>query len=44
MDTLEDDQRKEHHRNPPEFLDIGQLYKSTGVLHWKVLSLIDWNQ
>jgi len=36
MDDSAEDQRLEHHRNPPEFLDLYQLKATTGVLYWKL--------
>lgn len=35
-DDTDSDQRLEHHRNPPEFLDLTTLYKLTGVEYFKV--------
>lgn len=32
----ESDQRLEHHRNPPKFIDTDQLAETTGVLYYKV--------
>ncbi|KAH8305267.1 hypothetical protein KR018_009327 [Drosophila ironensis] len=31
MDNEETDQRLEHHRNPPQYLDLADLYKKTGI-------------
>lgn len=31
MNNSEEDQRTEHHRTPPEFIDVKDLYKLTGV-------------
>ena len=39
MDENEDDQRLEHHREPPAFLSLDELYEKTGVEYFKVL----WN-
>lgn len=36
MDDSDSDQRLEHHKSPPEFLDLEQLRRRTGVLYWKV--------
>lgn len=36
MDNDTSDQRLEHHRNPPEFLSLDELYKKTGVEYFKV--------
>jgi 1,2-dihydroxy-3-keto-5-methylthiopentene dioxygenase len=36
MDSSEEDQRLEHHRQPPHFLDLDELYKATGVEYFKV--------
>jgi 1,2-dihydroxy-3-keto-5-methylthiopentene dioxygenase len=33
-DNLETDQRLEHQRSPPEFLQIGKLYEKTGVEYY----------
>lgn len=30
------DQRLEHHRQPPEFMELKDLYKNTGVEHFQV--------
>lgn len=36
MDNEETDQRLEHHRNPPKYLTVDQLYKTTGVEYFEV--------
>lgn len=36
MDNDTNDQRLEHHRNPPEFITLEDLYKKTGVEYFKV--------
>jgi len=36
MDSSEEDQRLEHHRQPPLFLDVDELFKATGVEYFKV--------
>jgi hypothetical protein len=36
MDSSEEDQRLEHHRQPPHFLDLDELCKATGVEYFKV--------
>ncbi|XP_067008837.1 acireductone dioxygenase [Anabrus simplex] len=36
MDNSETDQRLEHHRNPPQFVDLDQLYKISGVEYFKL--------
>lgn len=36
MDNETSDQRLEHHRNPPEFISLEDLYKKTGVEYFKV--------
>lgn len=36
MDNENTDQRLEHHRNPPEFISIEDLYKKTGIEYFKV--------
>jgi hypothetical protein len=35
-DDVESDQRLEHHRNPPEFVDLQTLFRTTGVEYFKV--------
>lgn len=35
-DDTESDQRLEHQRSPPQFIDTTQLAESTGVLYFKV--------
>nr|CAI5865943.1 unnamed protein product [Callosobruchus analis] len=36
MDEDKSDQRNEHHKNPPEFVDIGDLKKLTGCEYFKI--------
>lgn len=36
MDNNEEDPRLEHHRNPPEFVDLSELFRRTGVEYFKV--------
>lgn len=37
MDTdIESDQRFEHHQNPPKYIDLEDLKKTTGVEYFKV--------
>jgi len=36
MDDSTEDQRLEHIRQPPEFVDLEKLKTLTGVLYWKV--------
>ncbi|XP_049804382.1 acireductone dioxygenase [Schistocerca nitens] len=36
MDTSDADQRLEHHRDPPQFIDLDELYKTTGVEYFKL--------
>lgn len=36
MDSDLSDQRLEHHRNPPEFVSLEDLYKKTGVEYFSV--------
>lgn len=36
MDDLDEDQRLEHHINPPRFLDLSTLQQRTGVEYFKV--------
>lgn len=35
-DDVESDQRLEHHRSPPEFVDLQTLYAISGVEYFKV--------
>lgn len=35
-DDLTTDQRLEHHRNPPAYIDLKELYELTGVKYFKV--------
>lgn len=36
MDTSNDDQRLEHHQNPPAFVDMETLKNLTGISYWFV--------
>lgn len=36
MDNEQTDQRLEHHRNPPKFIDLDELFKKTGVEYFQV--------
>lgn len=36
MDNELSDQRLEHHRNPPEYVSLDELYKKTGVEYFNV--------
>ncbi|XP_058987786.1 acireductone dioxygenase [Musca domestica] len=36
MDNETTDQRLEHHRNPPEFIEIDELFKKTGVEYFLI--------
>lgn len=36
MDNEETDQRLEHHRDPPEFISVDDLFKRTGVEYFQV--------
>ncbi|KAG5862023.1 hypothetical protein JTB14_034598 [Gonioctena quinquepunctata] len=36
MDKDPSDQRKEHHRNPPQFVDINELFKVSGIEYFKL--------
>lgn len=36
MDSEQTDQRLEHHRNPPKFIDLDELRKKTGVEYFQV--------
>lgn len=40
MDNENNDQRLEHHRNPPKFLELDKLFKTTGVEYFSVISLL----
>lgn len=42
-DDVETDQRLEHHRNPPEFVDLQNLFLITGVEYFKVSSYAAWH-
>lgn len=35
-DDVESDQRLEHHKTPPEFVDLPELFALTGVEYFKV--------
>lgn len=35
-DDVESDQRLEHHRTPPEFVNLDELFNLTGVEYFKV--------
>lgn len=39
MDDEKTDQRLEHHRTPPKFIEINELYKKTGVEYFQVLEI-----
>lgn len=39
MDTSDADQRLEHHLDPEEYINMDDLFKSTGVVYFKVYSL-----
>jgi 1,2-dihydroxy-3-keto-5-methylthiopentene dioxygenase len=39
MDSSEEDQRLEHHRQPPQFVDLDALLKATGVEYFKVRTI-----
>lgn len=36
MNDETNDQRLEHHRNPPQFINLEELYKKTGVEYFNV--------
>ncbi|XP_023026852.2 acireductone dioxygenase isoform X3 [Leptinotarsa decemlineata] len=36
MDNDHSDQRKEHHRNPPQFIELDELFKLSGVEYFKL--------
>lgn len=36
MDDSPDDQRLDHHLDPPQFVTLEDLAKTTGVTYWKV--------
>lgn len=40
-DDVVSDQRLEHHRSPPEFVDLENLFKLTGVEYFKVRAEIE---
>lgn len=40
MDNDESDQRLEHHRNPPCYVNLDELFKLTGVRHFKVKIIV----
>ncbi|KAH8342336.1 hypothetical protein KR059_002150 [Drosophila kikkawai] len=40
MDNEQTDQRLEHHRSPPEYLELADLYKKTGVEYFKASGII----
>lgn len=40
MDKEETDQRLEHHRNPPEFISLDDLYMKTGVEYFTVSFIV----
>ena len=44
MDNSDADQRLEHHKEPPEFLSLLDLYRITGVEYFKVSSHLMCNQ
>lgn len=37
MDDSTQDQRLEHHKTPPEFVDLETLFKKSGVEYFKVI-------
>lgn len=39
MDSEETDQRLEHQLNPPQFVELNELYQTTGVEYFKVKQL-----
>ncbi|KAH8367556.1 hypothetical protein KR200_006824 [Drosophila serrata] len=40
MDNEETDQRLEHHRNPPSYVELADLYKKTGVEYFKASGIV----
>lgn len=44
MDDETTDQRLEHHRNPPKFIELEDLFRKTGVEYFKVrtLCILQW--
>ncbi|CAD6243101.1 GSCOCG00009639001-RA-CDS [Cotesia congregata] len=36
MDDTDSDQRLDHHRQPPKYLSLSELFKRTGVEHFKI--------
>jgi hypothetical protein len=43
MDSSEEDQRLEHHRDPPHFIVLDELFRATGVEYFEV-STKCWNR
>lgn len=43
MNSSEEDQRLEHHRDPPHFIDLDELFKTTGVEYFQV-STNSWSK
>lgn len=39
MDSEETDQRLEHQLNPPQFVELNELFQTTGVEYFKVKPL-----
>lgn len=43
MDNEQNDQRLEHHRSPPKFIDLDELRKKTGVEYFLVSHTSHYN-
>lgn len=43
MDNESSDQRLEHHRTPPEFIELKDLFKKSGVEYLQVCLIIRQN-
>lgn len=39
MDSSEEDQRLEHQQSPPKSISLDDLFKTAGILYWKVSRL-----
>lgn len=43
MDEEKTDQRLEHQRNPPKFIELNELYEKTGVEYFPVRKFSIWH-
>lgn len=43
MDNETTDQRLEHHRNPPKFIELDELHKKTGVEYFQASQSFKWS-